>query len=103
MKSTTPPYTLSKAKPGLFISDSLRNGNLTRDELFEKFNKQYNRVWTLYGSAIARKASVDVSENTVEGMSLGIKSQVKGEWAGYFAMSRDDYGSLFHTVLTGTK
>jgi hypothetical protein len=100
MKSTTPPYTLSKAKSGLFISDSLRNGNLTRDQLFEKFNKQYNRVWTLYGSAIARKASVDVSENTVEGMSLGIKSQVKGEWAGYFAMSRDDYGSLFHTVLT---
>ena len=55
MKSTTPPYTLSKAKSGLFISDSLRNGNLTRDQLFEKFNKQYNRVWTLYGSAIARK------------------------------------------------
>jgi hypothetical protein len=91
---------MSKVKSGLFISDSLKNGNLTRGELFEKFNQKYNRVWTLYGSAIARKAPIDVYENTVDGLSLGIKTAVKGKWAGYFAMTRDDYASLFHAVLT---
>jgi hypothetical protein len=93
-------HPLSKAKSGLSISDSLENGNLTRDQLFEKFDKQYNRVWTLYGSAVVRKAPIDVYENTVEGLSLGVQSSVVGQWAGYFAMSRDDYASLFHAVLT---
>ena len=91
---------MSKVKSGLFISDSLKNGNLTRGDLFEKFNQKYNRVWTLYGSAIARKAPIDVYENTVDGLSLGIKTADKGKWAGYFAMTRDDYASLFHAVLT---
>lgn len=93
-------YSLSKVKSGSFISDSLQNGNLTRGELFEKFNQKYNRVWTLYGSAIARKAPIDVYENTLDGLSLGIKTAVKGKYAGYFAMTRDDYASLFHAVLT---
>jgi hypothetical protein len=93
-------HPLDKAKSGLSISDSLRNGNLTRDQLFEKFNKQYNRVWTLYGSAVVRKAPIDVYENTVEGLSLGVQSAVVDQWAGYFAMSRDDYASLFHAVIT---
>ena len=93
-------HSINKVKSGLFISDSLRNGNLTGEQLFSKFDKKYNRVWTLYGSAIARKAPVDVSENTVQGLSLGIKTAVRGSWAGYFAMTRDDYASLFHAVLT---
>lgn len=99
-KTIIPANSMNKVKSGLFISDSLKNGNLTRAELFEKFNQKYNRVWTLYGSAIARKAPIDVYENTVDGLSLGIKTAVKGKWAGYFAMTRDDYASLFHAVLT---
>lgn len=98
--NSTSTYSMNKVKSGLFISDSLKNGNLTRGELFEKFNQKYNRVWTLYGSAISRKAPIDVYENTLDGLSLGIKSANKGKWAGYFAMTRDDYASLFHAVLT---
>jgi hypothetical protein len=98
-KTSSPAYSMNKVKSGLFISDSLKNGNLTREQLFE-FNQKYNHVWTLYGSAVARKAPVAISENTAEGLSLGIKAAVKGNWAGYFAMTRDDYASLFHAVMT---
>lgn len=100
LETSSSANSMNKVKSGLFISDSLKNGNLTRGELFEKFNQKYNRVWTLYGSAIARKAPIDVYENTADGLSLGIKTAVKGTWAGYFAMTRDDYASLFHAVLT---
>ena len=54
-----PSEELVLARGGLLVSDSLKNGNLTK-ELFERFSDQYNKVWTLYGSAIKSKAPVDV-------------------------------------------
>ena len=59
-----PSEELVLARSGLLISDSLKNGNLTR-ELLEKFSDQYNKVWTLYGSAVKSKAPVDVHESTL--------------------------------------
>lgn len=93
-----PSEELVLARGGLLVSDSLKNGNLTK-ELFERFSDQYNKVWTLYGSAIKSKAPVDVHESTSEGLSLGIKAAQAGNWSGYFAMSRDDYASLYHSDI----
>lgn len=86
-------------RSGSLVSDSLQNGNLTREQLFEKFSDRYNKIWTLYGSAVKSKAPVDVHESTSEGLSLGIKAAEVGNWAGYFAMSRDDYASLYHSAI----
>ena len=73
-----PSEELVLARGGLLVSDSLKNGNLTK-ELFERFSDQYNKVWTLYGSAIKSKTPVDVHESTSEGLSLGIKAGLKQE------------------------
>ena len=93
-----PSEELVLARSGLLISDTLKNGNLTR-ELLEKFSNQYNKVWTLYGSAVKSKAPIDVHESTSDGLSLGIKAAQAGNWSGYFAMSRDDYASLYHSNI----
>jgi len=116
VQDNSSPNSLTRAKSGLFVWDSLKKTNLTRSQIFENFdqrnthsvNLDCSRVrsfctWTLYGSAIAQNLPVDVSENTVRGLALGLKSAVSGKWASYSAMSRDDYGSLFHAVLTMPK
>ena len=94
-------HQLIKVESGLSISDSLTSATRTYNELLEDWSNPFaDPIWTLFGDAIARKAPIDVSQSTEDGLVLGIKSPVRGNWVGYFAMSRDDNATLYHTVLT---
>jgi hypothetical protein len=74
---------------------------MTHDQLLEDWSNPFaDPIWTLFGDAIARKAPIDLSQSTEDGLVLGIKSPVRGNWVGYFAMSRDDNATLYHVVMT---
>jgi hypothetical protein len=97
---------LIKVKSGLITFDPLNNGKLTFTSatLGEKkplaVDKQEGNIqWMYFGSAVRRNSPVSVYEDSKAGLHLGIKSAKPKTWAGFFAMSSDDYSKVYHTVI----
>jgi hypothetical protein len=95
-----------KVKSGLITQDALNNGKLTFTSaaLGEKkpiiaSGEQGIPQWIYYGSAVPRKSPVSVFEDATGGLHIGVKSGSPNSWAGFFAMSNDDYSTVYHTVI----
>ena len=93
----TNAHVLVKAKSGLFFSDSLQETNQTKKELSD----QENDSWDFAGSALARGSPADWYQIQGKGLFLGAQNtDINAEWAGIFAMSDDDYATLYHAVIS---
>jgi hypothetical protein len=95
-----------QVKSGLITKDPLNNGKLTfaSGALGEKKPVMISKdegipQWIYFGSAVPRKSSVVVYEDSVQGLHLGIKATTADNWTGFFAMSNDDYSKVYHTVI----
>jgi hypothetical protein len=95
--NNTNARVLVKAKPGLFFTDSLQDGNQTMRELSDRQDDS----WDFAGSALARGSPADWYQIQGEGLFLGVtNTEINAEWSGIFAMSDDDYATLYHAVIS---
>src|SRR2546428_4009590 len=78
-------YSFTQTQPGLVKQDTLTTGDTS--------------YWTLSGSAVLQGAPTTTSEDA-QGLHLGVRAAVDGQWAGYYAQSPDTSAYLFHAVLT---
>jgi len=78
-------YSFTPTQQGLVKQDTLTTGDTS--------------YWTFSGSAVLQGAPTTFSEDA-QGLHLGIKAAVSGQWAGYYAVSPDTSAFLFHAVLT---
>src|SRR5438876_531987 len=78
-------YSFTPTQQGLVKQDTLTTGDTS--------------YWTLSGSAVLQGAPTTYSEDA-QGLHLGIKAAVSGQWAGYYAVSHDTSAYLFHAALT---
>ena len=95
--NATNARVLEKAKSGLFFSDSLQENNQTRKELSDR----QDDIWIFAGSAMARGSPADWYQIQGNGLYLGVENtDINAEWDGIFAMSDDDYATLYHAVVS---
>src|SRR2546427_2888442 len=76
---------INQTHAGLVAKDSLTSGNPGN--------------WILSGSAVVQGAPTTSSEDA-QGLHLGVKAALSGQWAGYYAQTPDTNAYLFHAVLT---
>jgi len=76
---------INKVQSGLLAEDSLTTGNYG--------------TWFLYGDAVQQNAPYKYSEDS-QGLHIGIQAAKQGQWAGFYAMSPNTAGMVFHAVLT---
>lgn len=79
------PSSLTRVQSGVLAQDSLTTGNLA--------------YWAFYGDAVQEHAPYTYSEDSA-GLHIGIQAAKQGQWAGYYAVSPNTNGELFHAVLT---
>ncbi len=78
-------YSFTQTQQGLVKQDTLTTGDTS--------------YWTFSGSAVLQGAPTTSSEDA-QGLHLGIKAAVSGQWAGYYAVSPDTSAYVFHAVIT---
>src|SRR5579875_783710 len=92
--ATTAPLGIHLVQAGLIVSDPLDNETETQQQL--QANPGY---WTYGGDAPAEGAPYDFFKDT-QGLHIGAQAPKDGTWAGYFAMSQNTQGQLFHATVT---
>ncbi|TBR10481.1 MAG: hypothetical protein EPO62_03495 [Candidatus Nitrosotenuis sp.] len=87
---------INKAQCGLYASDPLNNETKTRQDL--EANPGY---WTFGGSAAGFNppAPLDFFKDA-EGLHIGVQAPANGTYAGYYAVSPNTNGMLFHATIT---
>lgn len=87
---------INKIQCGLYASDPLNNETKTRSEL--EAEKDY---WTYGGSATGFNppAPLDFFKD-VDGLHIGVQAPSEGTYAGYYAVSPNTNGMLFHSQIT---
>lgn len=92
--ATTPPLGIKLVQSGLIISDPLNNETETQQQL--QANPGY---WTYGGDAPAEGAPYDFFKDP-QGLHIGARAPQDNTWAGYYAMSKNTQGELFHATVT---
>ncbi len=85
---------INQVKSGLIVSDSLTNETKTQQQLANS-----SRYWGFGGDAPAFGAQYDFFKNP-QGLHVGARAKANETWAGYFAVSPNTNGTLFHSVIT---
>lgn len=89
-----PNPSVTQVRSGLVDNETL-NEIQTKEQLD---NQQY---WRFAGSAIPRNASYDYFEDT-SGLHIGVRTPLNGAYAGFFAVTQETEGRLFHAVVSST-
>jgi hypothetical protein len=98
-KVPTPPpsvslYAINQVKSGLVAFDPLNNETRTQQQL--QANPGY---WTYGGSAQVENAPYAFFRDT-QGQHIGVQAPANGTWAGFYAVTQNTTGKLFHAVIT---
>jgi hypothetical protein len=80
------PQTLVQTSSGLLASDPLTTGNTS--------------YWTFGGDAASQPGAKYAYSEDVQGLHIGAQSPAGGTYAGYYAVSPNSTGSLFHATVT---
>ena len=92
--ATTLANSIRLVTSGLLASDPLDNETKTQQQL--ESNSGY---WTYGGDAPALNAPYDFFKDP-QGLHIGAQAPKDNTWAGYYAMSQNTQGELFHAKIT---
>ena len=84
--STSTSWTLVQKSSGLVASDSLTTGNTA--------------YWTFGGDAASQSGAKFTYSEDSQGLHIGVQSASSGTYSGYYAVSPNSTGFLYHAVVT---
>lgn len=87
-------YSINKVTSGLIASDSLTNETMNKDQLLA--NQNY---WHYGGSATVNNTPYDISRDS-QGFHIGVQANNDGNWTGFFGVTPNTNGAVFHAVVS---